>query len=84
MTNKERQAFREENLIGYLMVVLAFFAGIHMFNVWNQINLQEAKTGAAVATVPARTTDDLSRNRGAIHSLGRYGIYNQNDALGRL
>ena len=59
MTNKERQAFQEENLIGYLMVVLAFFAGIHMFNVWNQINFQEATTGAAVATVLARPTEDL-------------------------
>ncbi len=59
MTNKERQAFREENLIGYLMVVLAFLAGMHMFNGWNQINHQEATTGDAVATVPARTTDDL-------------------------
>ena len=59
MTNKERQAFREENLIGYLMVVLAFLAGIHMFNGWKQINHQEATTGDAVATVPARTTDDL-------------------------
>ena len=59
MTNKERQAFREENLIGYLMVVLAFLAGIHMFNGWNQINYQEATTGDAVATIPARTTGDL-------------------------
>ena len=59
MTNKERQAFREENLIGYLMVVLAFLAGIHMFNGWNQIYHQEATTGDAVSTVPARTTDDL-------------------------
>ena len=59
MTNKERQAFREENLIGYLMVVLAFLAGIHMCNGWNQINHQEATTGDAVATVPARTTGDL-------------------------
>ena len=59
MTNKERQAFREENLIGYLMVVLAFFAGIHIFNGWNLINHQEATTGDAVATVPARTTGDL-------------------------
>ncbi len=54
MTNKERQAFQEENLIGYLMVVLAFLAGLHMFNGWNQINLQEATTGDAVATVPER------------------------------
>ena len=53
MTNKERQAFQEENRIGYLMVVLAFITGIHMFNGWNPINPQEA-TGDAVVTVPAR------------------------------
>ena len=57
MTNKERQAFQEENRIGYLMVVLAFMTGIHMFNGWNQINPQEATTGDAVVTVPARPTE---------------------------
>ena len=59
MTNKERQAFQEENLFGYLMVVLAFITCIHMYNGWNQINPQEATTGDAVATVPARPTEDL-------------------------
>ena len=59
MTKKERQAFQEENRIGYLVIALAFIAGIHMFNGWNQINPQVATPGDAVATVPARPTDDL-------------------------
>ena len=59
MTNKERQAFQEENRIGYLMVVLAFITGIHMFNGWNPINPKEATTGDAVVTVPARPTEGL-------------------------
>jgi hypothetical protein len=59
MTKQERQAFQEENRIGYLMVVLAFITGIHKFTGWNQINPQEATTGDAVATVPARPTEDL-------------------------
>ena len=59
MTNKERQAFQEENRIGYLMVVLAFITVIHMFNGWNPINPQEATTGDAVVTVPARPTEGL-------------------------
>ena len=59
MTNKERQAFQEENRIGYLMVVLAFITGIHMFNGWNKINPHEATKGDAVATVPARPIEDL-------------------------
>ena len=59
MTNKERQAFQEENRIGYLMIALALIAGIHTFNGWNQINPQGATPGDAVATVPARPTDDL-------------------------
>ena len=59
MTKKERQAFQEENRIGYLMIALAFIAGIHMFNGWNQINPQVATPGDAVATVPARPTEGL-------------------------
>ena len=59
MTKKERQAFQEENRIGYLMIALAFIAGIHMFNGWNLINPQVAPPGDAVATVPARPTEDL-------------------------
>ena len=59
MTKKERQSFQEENRIGYLVIALAFFGGIHMFNGWNQINPQVATPGDAVATVPARPTDDL-------------------------
>ena len=59
MTNKERQAFQEENRIGYLIVVLAFITGIHMSNGWNPINPQEATTGDPVVTVPARPTEGL-------------------------
>ena len=59
MTKKERQAFQEENRFGYLMIALACIAGIHMCNGWIQINPQKATTGAAVATIPARPTDDL-------------------------
>ena len=61
MTNKERQAFQEENRIGYLMVVLAFITAIQMFNGWNKITPHEAKKGYAVATVPARPTEDLNQ-----------------------
>ena len=59
MTKKERQVFQEENRFGYLMITLACIAGIHMCNSWKQINPQEATTGDAVATIPARPTDDL-------------------------
>ena len=59
MTKKERQALQEENRIGYLVIALAFIAGIHMFNGWNQINPQVATPGDAVGTVPARPTADL-------------------------
>ena len=59
MTKKERQALEEEHRIGYLVIALAFIAGIHIFNGWNQINPLEATTGNAVATIPARPTDDL-------------------------
>ena len=61
MTKKERQAFQEENRFGYLMIALACIAGIHMCNGWNQINPQKATTGDAVATIPARPTDDLKQ-----------------------
>ena len=40
------------------MVVLAFMAGIHMFNDWNQINPQEATIGNAVVTFHARPNDN--------------------------
>ena len=59
MTQKERQAFEEENPIGYLVIALAFIAGIHVVNGCNHINPQEAPTGDAVATVPARPTEVL-------------------------
>ena len=59
MTKKETQSFEEENRFGYLVIALAFIAVIHMFNGWNQINPQVATTGDAVATAPARPTDDL-------------------------
>ena len=59
MTKQERKAFQEENRMGHLVIALAFIAVIHMFDGWNQINPQEATTGDAVATVPARPTDDL-------------------------
>ena len=58
MTKQERQAFQEENRIGYLVIALALISGIHMFNGWNQINPQVATPGDAGATVPARPTDD--------------------------
>lgn len=59
MTKQERRAFQEENRVGFLMVVLAFIAGMFMFNGWNTINPQEATTGDAVVTIPARPTADL-------------------------
>ncbi len=59
MTKQERKAFQEENRIGYLVIALAFIAGIYMLSGWNQINPPVATPGDAVATVPARPTDDL-------------------------
>ena len=59
MTKKETQASQEKNRICYLVIALALIVVIHMFNAWNQINPQVAITGDAVATVPARPTDDI-------------------------
>ena len=61
MTQRERQALREENRAGLVLVALAFVTAIYMLGCLTPINLQGPMTDNAVATVPARPTDDLMR-----------------------
>ena len=61
MTQRERQALREENRAGLVLVVLALITGVYMLGCLTPINLQGPMTGNATATVPARPTDDLVR-----------------------
>ena len=38
MTNKDSQAFQEENRIGCFIVILEIITGVFIFNCWKHIN----------------------------------------------
>ena len=59
MTNQERKAFREEARAGFLLVVLAFIAGIHMLGGFEPLRFGDAPAINSMASTPSRTTDDL-------------------------
>ena len=59
MTKQERKAFREEARAGFLLVVLAFIAGIHMLGGFEPIRFGDPSVGNSLASITSRTTDDL-------------------------
>ena len=54
MTQRERQALREENRAGIVLVVLAFMTGVYLLGCLAPINPQRPMVRNAVATVSAR------------------------------
>ena len=59
MTKQERKAFREEVRAGFLLVVLAFIAGIHMLGGFEPLRFGDTPVVNSVASTPSRSTDDL-------------------------